>query len=101
VGVLPGDPPTHQRLNSEIRDRIVGHRHLRKRPLELPESMLDNADATVRALMADGPCSASRLIVARTSRSGTPSGVGCSDVSRMFHLTPRATPLVEVTGPLK
>src|SRR5262245_53563442 len=51
--------------------------------------------------MADGPCSASRLIVARMSRSGTPSGVGCSDVSRMFHLTPRATPLVEVTGPLK
>jgi hypothetical protein len=42
VGVLAGDPPTRQRQGNEVRHRILRHRHLQKRSVELLEAMVDN-----------------------------------------------------------
>jgi len=42
VGVLASDPPAGQRQNNEIGNRILRHRHLSKRLVELLESLVDD-----------------------------------------------------------
>lgn len=48
MGVLTGDPPGGQCLDSQIGDRILRHRQLRKRVVELLEAVVDDGAGELR-----------------------------------------------------